>query len=197
MTDLYGQYCKIKTEVDAAMQRVVDRSEFVNGAPVREFADALASYTGARHVIPCANGTDALRLALMALDLQPGDEVITVPFTFVSTLEVIVLLGLKPILVDVCPDTFNMDVSQLESVITPDGTFRAQETDTSIFIYPPYRIQSADMLLTNFHLPKSTLLMLVSAFAGFDLVMEAYRFAIRERMRFFSYGDCMLILNRI
>ena len=119
MTDLYGQYCKIKTEVDAAMQRVVDRSEFVNGAPVREFADALASYTGARYVIPCANGTDALRLALMALDLQPGDEVITVPFTFVSTLEVIVLLGLKPVLVDVCPDTFNMDVSQLESVITP------------------------------------------------------------------------------
>ena len=85
----------------------------------------------------------------------------------------------------------------LESVYAPNGTFQAQEADTSIFIYPPYRIQSADMLLTNFHLPKSTLLMLVSAFAGFDLVMEAYRYAVKERMRFFSYGDCMLILNRI
>ena len=85
----------------------------------------------------------------------------------------------------------------LETVISRDGFFQAQEGDTSIFIYPPYRIQSADMLLTNFHLPKSTLLMLVSAFAGFDLIMKAYRYAVRERMRFFSYGDCMLILNRI
>lgn len=85
----------------------------------------------------------------------------------------------------------------LETVVSPDGLFRAEEADTSIFIYPPYRIKSADMLLTNFHLPKSTLLMLVSAFAGFDLVMEAYRYAVKERMRFFSYGDCMLILNRI
>jgi len=85
----------------------------------------------------------------------------------------------------------------LETVVSPGGLFRAGEADTSIFIYPPYRIQSADMLLTNFHLPKSTLLMLVSAFAGFDLVMEAYRYAVRERMRFFSYGDCMLILNRL
>jgi len=85
----------------------------------------------------------------------------------------------------------------LETVIAPDGLFRARESDTSIFIYPPYRIQSADMLLTNFHLPKSTLLMLVSAFAGYELVMEAYRYAVKERMRFFSYGDCMLILNRI
>ena len=85
----------------------------------------------------------------------------------------------------------------LETVIGKDGVFKAQETDTSIFIYPPYKIQSADMLLTNFHLPKSTLLMLVSAFAGFDFVMEAYRYAVKEKMRFFSYGDCMLILNRI
>ena len=85
----------------------------------------------------------------------------------------------------------------LETVVSPDGRFRAGEADTSIFIYPPYRVRSADMLLTNFHLPKSTLLMLVSAFAGFDLVMEAYRYAVREKMRFFSYGDCMLILNRI
>ena len=85
----------------------------------------------------------------------------------------------------------------LESCVRADGLFDAVETDTSIFIYPPYAVKSADMLLTNFHLPKSTLLMLVSAFAGHALVMEAYRYAVKERMRFFSYGDCMLILNRI
>lgn len=85
----------------------------------------------------------------------------------------------------------------LESVIGNDGLFQPMETDTSIFIYPPYKVKSADMLLTNFHLPKSTLLMLVSAFAGYELVMEAYRYAVKEKMRFFSYGDCMLILNRI
>ena len=85
----------------------------------------------------------------------------------------------------------------LESVIDSRGIFQPQENDTSIFIYPPYKIKSADLLLTNFHLPKSTLLMLVCAFAGFDFVMEAYRCAVKERMRFFSYGDCMLILNRI
>ncbi len=85
----------------------------------------------------------------------------------------------------------------LESCVRDDGLFDAVETDTSIFIYPPYAVKSADMLLTNFHLPKSTLLMLVSAFAGHALVMEAYRYAVKERMRFFSYGDCMLILSRI
>ena len=85
----------------------------------------------------------------------------------------------------------------LESAVTQEGTFLAQERDTDIFIYPPYHVRSADMLLTNFHLPKSTLLMLVSAFAGYELVMEAYRYAVREKMRFFSYGDCMLILNKI
>ena len=85
----------------------------------------------------------------------------------------------------------------LESCVRDDGLFDAVETDTAIFIYPPYAVKSADMLLTNFHLPKSTLLMLVSAFAGHALVMEAYRCAVKERMRFFSYGDCMLILNRI
>jgi len=120
MVDLNGQYQRIKSEVDAAMQRVVDQADFVNGNAVGEFAEALARYTGARHVVPCANGTDALRLALMVLDLQPGDEVITVPFTFVSTLEVIVLLGLKPVLVDVMPDTFVMDPDQLETAITPN-----------------------------------------------------------------------------
>ena len=85
----------------------------------------------------------------------------------------------------------------LESAIAPDGKFIAREQDTDIFIYPPYHVRSADMLLTNFHLPKSTLLMLVSAFAGYELVMEAYRYAVAEKMRFFSYGDCMLILNKV
>lgn len=85
----------------------------------------------------------------------------------------------------------------LESALGSGGLFRTIETDTALFIHPPYKIRSADLLLTNFHLPKSTLLMLVAAFAGFELVMRAYQYAIRERMRFFSYGDCMLILNHI
>ena len=85
----------------------------------------------------------------------------------------------------------------LETCVKPDGLFDAAEGSTDIFIYPPRKVLSADMLLTNFHLPKSTLLMLVSAFAGTDLIREAYQLAIRERMRFFSYGDCMLILNRV
>lgn len=119
MVDLYGQYRKIQTEVDAAMQTVLHNTDFVRGTAVLEFEAALARYTRSNHVVTCANGTDALQLALMALDLQPGDEVITVPFTFVSTLEVIVLLGLKPVLVDVNPDTFVMDTDRLEAAITP------------------------------------------------------------------------------
>ena len=85
----------------------------------------------------------------------------------------------------------------LESVTDNNGIVHSKNGDTDIFIYPPRKVLSADMLLTNFHLPKSTLLMLVSAFAGTGLIREAYQLAIRERMRFFSYGDCMLILNRV
>lgn len=85
----------------------------------------------------------------------------------------------------------------LESAVLDDGSFAPVEMDTSIYIYPPYKIKSADMLLTNFHLPKSTLLMLVSAFAGYEFIMDTYKFAVKEKMRFFSYGDCMLILNHI
>ncbi|MBR4136646.1 MAG: DegT/DnrJ/EryC1/StrS family aminotransferase [Bacteroidales bacterium] len=118
MVDLYGQYRKIKTEVDAAMQRVVDEAAFIHGGPVSEFATALAAHMGVSHAVTCASGTDALQLALMALDLQPGDEVITVPFTFVATVEVVELLGLRPVFVDVCPDTFNMDVTKIEAAIT-------------------------------------------------------------------------------
>lgn len=118
MVDLQGQYKKIKSEIDQAFQEVLDSCWFINGAPVRDFAANLASYLDVAQVIPCANGTDALQVALMALDLQPGDEVITTPFTFVSTAEVIALLRLKPVFVDVHPDTFNMDETQLEEVIT-------------------------------------------------------------------------------
>ena len=119
MVDLQGQYAKIKGEMDSALQGVLASSRFVRGPEVAAFEEELASYTGSRCVVSCASGTDALQLALMALGLQPGDEVITVPFTFVSTVEVIALLGLKPVFVDVLPDTFCMDVTQVESAITP------------------------------------------------------------------------------
>ena len=119
MVDLQGQYAKIKGEMDSALQGVLASSRFVRGPEVAAFEEELASYTGSRCVVSCASGTDALQLALMALGLQPGDEVVTVPFTFVSTVEVIALLGLKPVFVDVRPDTFCMDVTQVESAITP------------------------------------------------------------------------------
>ena len=118
MVDLQGQYANVREEIDEAVRCVLAEACYINGPAVADFASALAAYTGSRHVITCASGTDALQLALMALDLQPGDEVVTVPFTFVSTVEVIALLGLRPVFVDVCPDTFNMDVSKLESAIT-------------------------------------------------------------------------------
>ena len=119
MVDLQGQYAQIKEEIDAAVGKVLTEARYINGLEVQVFAEDLARYAGARQAVTCANGTDALHLALRALDLRPGDEVITVPFTFVSTIEVIAALGLKPVLVDVRPDTFNMDVDQLEQAITP------------------------------------------------------------------------------
>ena len=118
MVDLQGQYANIREEIDEAVCRVLAEARYINGPAVSDFASALAAYTGASHAVTCASGTDALQLALMALDLQPGDEVVTVPFTFVSTVEVVAALGLKPVFVDVRPDTFCMDVSQLEAAIT-------------------------------------------------------------------------------
>lgn len=118
MVDLATQYQHMKSEVDAALQSVIDSCGFINGAPVKAFAQQLADYLEAYQVIPCGNGTDALQIALMALDLQPGDEVITTPFTFVSTAEVIALLQLKPVFVDIQADTFNIDVNKIEEVIT-------------------------------------------------------------------------------
>ena len=118
MVDLQAQYQMIKEEVEEAFAGVLDSCWFINGQPVRTFASNLADYLSVSKVIPCGNGTDALQIALMALDLQPGDEVITTPFTFVATAEVIALLRLKPVFVDVNPDTFNIDESLLESAIT-------------------------------------------------------------------------------
>jgi dTDP-4-amino-4,6-dideoxygalactose transaminase len=119
MVDLKGQYLKIKNEVDSGIQDVINSTAFINGPAVKEFAAELEKYLGAKHVIPCANGTDALQIAMMALGLKPGDEVITASFTYVATAEVIGLLGLTPVLVDVYPDTFNIDVEAVERNITP------------------------------------------------------------------------------
>lgn len=118
MVDLQGQYEKIQPEVDAAVLDVIRSAKYINGPDVKEFQEELAAYLGSKHVIPCANGTDALQVALMSLDLEPGDEVITTAFTFVATAEVIALLGLKPVMADVDPHTFNMDPEALRKAVT-------------------------------------------------------------------------------
>lgn len=119
MVDLKQQYQHIKGEIDEVISNVLDSCAFINGPAVKQFQEDLEKYLDVRHVIPCANGTDALQVALMALDLKPGDEIITSTFTFIATAEVIALLGLTPVLVDVYPDTFNMDINSLEKAITP------------------------------------------------------------------------------
>lgn len=118
MVDLEGQYLRHKSEINAAIQNVIDTSAFIKGSDVQLFESELADYMNVNHCIACGNGTDALQVAMMALDLKPGDEVITTPFTFIATIEVISLLKLKPVLVDVDPFTFNIDPSKLESVLT-------------------------------------------------------------------------------
>jgi dTDP-4-amino-4,6-dideoxygalactose transaminase len=118
MVDLKKQYRKIKTEVDEAVLNVLESSAFINGKPVQEFAESLAGYLGVKHVIPCANGTDALQIAMMALGLEPGDEVITPSFTYIATTEVVALLRLKPVFVDVDPKTFCLDPRAVEAAIT-------------------------------------------------------------------------------
>jgi len=119
MVDLLGQYEHIKTEIDTAIMDVVRSSKYINGPEVHAFKAELEEYIGVKHVIPCANGTDALQLAMMALGLKPGDEVITANFTYVATAEVIALLQLTPVLVDVHPDTFNIDPEAVRKAITP------------------------------------------------------------------------------
>ncbi len=118
MVDLHTQYLRIKPEIDQAIQQVLTSTAFIQGPEVQEFAQALASYTGSKFVIPCANGTDALQIAMMALGFRPGDEVILPVFTYVATAEVIALLGLTPVFVDVDAATFNINVDQLEAKIT-------------------------------------------------------------------------------
>lgn len=119
MVDLKGQYTHIKERVDKSVLEVIESTAFINGPEVHQFQKELEDYLGVKHVIPCANGTDALQIAMMGLGLKPGDEVITADFTFAATVEVIALLGLTPVLVDVDPITFNIDVEAIEKAITP------------------------------------------------------------------------------
>ena len=118
MVDLNGQYRKIRWQINREIKKVIKSTSFINGPIVKEFQSNLQDYLNVRHVIPCANGTDALQIALMALDLRKGDEVITTNFSFASTIEVILLLGLKPVIVDIDPRTFNIDPNLIESKIT-------------------------------------------------------------------------------
>ncbi len=118
MVDLKGQYVKIQDDIDTAVLNVLREATFINGPAVTEFTQSLSSYLGGAQVIPCANGTDALQIAMMALDLQPGDEVIVPAFTYVATAEVIGLLKLKPVMVDVDPQTFNITRENLVQAIT-------------------------------------------------------------------------------
>ncbi len=119
MVDLKGQYANIKTQVDKSIMDVIESTAFVNGPEVHAFQKELEDYLGVKHVIPCANGTDALQIAMMGLGLKPGDEVITADFTFAATVEVIALLQLTPVLVDVDPINFNIDVAAIKKAITP------------------------------------------------------------------------------
>src|SRR5947207_2655127 len=120
MVDTQTQYQKIKREIDLAIQQVLDSSAYINGKIVQEFALNLAKYLDVKHLIPCANGTDALQIAMMALDLQPGDEVITPSFTYIATTEVIALLKLTPVFVEVDQKTFCIDPAAIRKAITPD-----------------------------------------------------------------------------
>lgn len=119
MVDLASQYAKIKEEVDRAVLDVIQSTQFINGPEVKSFEQELGSYLGVKHAIGCANGTDALQIAMMALDLKPGDEVITPSFTFVATVEVVALLGLHPVFAEVLPGTFNIDPEDVRRKITP------------------------------------------------------------------------------
>ena len=119
MVDLKSEYQRLKNEIDTAVIDVFETAAFINGKPVQQFADALKTYLDVKHVIPCANGTDALQIAMMALNLQPGDEVITPSFTYIATTEVVALLRLKPVFVEVDKRTFNIDADSLRKAITP------------------------------------------------------------------------------
>lgn len=119
MVDLKGQYNEIKEVVNSSINEVIETTTFINGPKVHQFQKNLEDYLGVKHVIPCANGTDALQIAMMGLGLKPGDEVITADFTFAATVEVIAVLNLTPVLVDVDPETFNIDIEAVKKAITP------------------------------------------------------------------------------
>ncbi|HNY14884.1 MAG TPA: aminotransferase class V-fold PLP-dependent enzyme, partial [Bacteroidales bacterium] len=119
MVDLNAQYQKLGAEIDAAIKSVLNSAAFIKGPEVKIFEEKLQEYLNCRHVISCANGTDALQIAMMALGLKTGDEVITTNFTFIATVEVVSLLGLKPVLVDPEPDTFNISADAIRKAITP------------------------------------------------------------------------------
>ena len=119
MVDLKSQYDKIATTVNTSIQEVLDTNTYINGPQVHQFQKSLEDYLGVKHVIPCANGTDALQIAMMGLDLKPGDEVITADFTFAATVEVIALLQLTPVLVDVDLDNMNISLERIKAAITP------------------------------------------------------------------------------
>lgn len=118
MVDLVGQYNKIKPEIDRAVEEIMNTAAFIGGPAVSRFQEELETYLGVKHVIPCANGTDSLQIAMMALGLKPGDEVITPSFTYIATTEVIALLGLTPVFADVDPKTFCIDAAKIEAAIT-------------------------------------------------------------------------------
>ncbi len=118
MVDLKAQYESIRPEIDSAIKSVLESTAFIKGPDVKLFEEELQEYMGVSHVISCANGTDALHLAMMVLDLKPGDEVITTDFTFIATIEVVALLGLKPVIVDPEPGTFNISVEEIKKAIT-------------------------------------------------------------------------------
>jgi UDP-2-acetamido-2-deoxy-ribo-hexuluronate aminotransferase len=119
MVDLHRQYLSIKEEIDAAIQSVLARSDFIMGSAVQEFESQLSRYLGIEFVVGCASGTDALKIAMMALAIGPGDEVITSPFSFVATAESIVMLGARPVYVDIDPKTYNINVEQIVDRIGP------------------------------------------------------------------------------
>jgi len=118
--DLAAQQKRIRGNIEAAIKKVLDHGQYIMGPQVKELEEKLAAFVDVRHCISCSSGTDALLIALMALDIGPGDEVITVPYTWISTAEVIALLHAKPIFVDILPNTFNMDPDLIEAAITPN-----------------------------------------------------------------------------
>lgn len=119
MVDTKNQYLKIKEEIDSAIHDVINSTQFIQGPAVKAFEKNVEKYLGVKHAIGCASGTDALQIAMMAVDIKPGDEILTTPFTFVATTETIALLGARPVYVDIDPETFNIDVSKIEEKITP------------------------------------------------------------------------------